>query len=343
MDLINQNIKWYESTFEAFEQGLNGEKSTSVHAIRRDAIRRFKDLGFPTKYQEEWRFTNIDPITKIAFQPVLRYDVNGVTKKDIQPSIVDDAHLLVFVDGMFSSELSDVHSLPPEVTAGSLHGLLKNHPEPADLPMMNLKSGVENAFTALNTAFLWDGALIFVPKGVVLDSPIQLLFVASDRRDASAAQPRNIIAAGMGSRFKIIETYVGLANNTYLTNAVTDITLEENSEVEHEKFQIEGMNAFHIGTTTVELGRASRYTSNAVAMGGSIVRNNLTARFTAEGAECVLNGLSLGSRTQLVDNHTLIDHAKPHCTSHELYKAILDGASKGVFNGKVLVRIDAQK
>ena len=156
--------------------------------------------------------------------------------------------------------------------------------------------GEENAFTALNTAFLWDGAFISVPQGAILENPIQLLFIATNREQVYAAQPRNLIIAGIDSQFKIVETYVGLAKNTYLTNSVTEIALGDNSIVEHDKFQIEGINAYHVGTTRLQMNAASRYTSNVISLGGSIVRNNLIARFDAEGAECTLNGLSLGQR-----------------------------------------------
>ncbi|MGD0037189.1 MAG: Fe-S cluster assembly protein SufD [Bacteroidota bacterium] len=343
MQVINQNIKWYQSKFEAFEQSLNGAKSTQVHAIRRDAMHRFVELGFPTTRQEEWRFTNVLPITKIEFQPILRYELNGVTKQDIQRYILDDAVRLVFVNGIFSPELSDIGSLPTGMEAGNLTEILNNHPKIIQPYINHLAIGEENAFTALNTSFLWNGAYISVPQRTVLESPIQLLFIATDREQVYIAQPRNIIIAGIDSQFKIVETYIGLAKNTYLTNTVTEIVLGDNSVVEHDKIQIEGMNAYHIGTTHLQMNAASRYTSNVISLGGSIVRNNLTACFNAENAECILNGLSLGKGTQVVDNHTVIDHAKPHCSSHELYKSILDDASKGIFNGKVFVRKDAQK
>jgi len=343
MQLIDQNIKWYQSKFEAFEQSLNGAKSTSVHAIRRNAMQRFIELGFPTTRQEEWRFTNISPISKTEFQPILRYELNGVTKDDIRPYVLDNALLLVFINGMFSPELSDIGSLPAGMLAGSIAEILNKHPEAIQSHINRLMMGEENAFTTLNTAFLWDGAFISVPRGVVLENTIQLLFVATNREQAYAAQPRNLIIAGIDSQFKIVETYVGLAKNTYLTNAVTEITLGDNSVVEHDKFQAEGINAYHVGTTRLQMNAASRYTSNVISLGGSIVRNSITARFDAEGAECILNGLSLGKGTQVVDNHTVIDHAMPRCSSHELYKSILDGASKGIFNGKVFVRKDAQK
>jgi Fe-S cluster assembly protein SufD len=306
-------------------------------------MQRFKELGFPTTRQEEWRFTNILPITKIQFQPILRNELHGVTKSDLQPYALDHALRLVFVDGMFSQELSDSSSHPAGLIAGSLAETLKKHPDTIQSYFNYLVMGEENAFTTLNTAFLWDGAYISVPQGVILENPIQLLFVATHREQVYAAQPRNLIIAGIDSQCKIIEMYVGLAQNTYLTNTVTEISLGDNAVVEHDKFQVEGVNAYHIGTTHVQMNAASRFTSNVISLGGSIVRNNLTARFDAEGAECILNGLSLGRGTQVVDNHTVIDHAKPHCTSHELYKSILDGASKGIFNGKVFVRKDAQK
>lgn len=343
MQVIDQNINWYQSKFEAFEQSLNGAKSTSVHAIRRDAMHRFVELGFPTARQEEWRFTNILPITKIEFQPILRYELNGVTRKDIQRYTLDNAIRLVFIDGIFSPELSDIGSLPVGMTASNLTEMLNKHPEIIQPHINHLAIGEENAFTALNTAFLWNGAFISVPQGAVLENPIQLLFIATDREQVYITQPRNIIVAGIDSQFKIVETYVGLAKNTYFTNTVTEIVLGDNSIVEHDKFQVEGINAYHIGTTHLQMNAASCYTSNVISLGGSIVRNGLIAHFDAEGAECILNGLSLGESTQLIDNHTVIDHAKPHCSSHELYKSILDGTSKGVFNGKVFVRKDAQK
>ncbi len=343
MQVIDQNIKWYQSKFEAFEQSLNGAKSTPMHAIRRDAMHRFVELGFPTTRQEEWRFTNILPITKIEFQPILSYELNGVTEKDILQYTLDDALRLVFIDGIFSKELSNINSYPIGITAGSLTEISREHPETIRSYINNMLMGEENAFTALNTAFLLDGAFILVPRGIVLENPIQFLFIATDREKVYAAQPRNLIVAGIDSQFKIVETYVGLSKNTYLTNTVTEIALGSNSVVEHDKFQVEGINAYHIGTTHVQMDAASRYVSNVISLGGSIARNNLTARFNAEGAECILNGLSLGRGTQVVDNHTVIDHAKPRCSSHELYKSILDDASKGIFNGKVFVRKDAQK
>jgi Fe-S cluster assembly protein SufD len=343
MQSMNQNISWYQSKFEVLEQSLNGEKSTLVHALRRSAMTRFSELGFPTTRQEEWRFTNISTIAATAFQPILHYELNGVTEQDIRPYRLAHAIQVIFIDGMFSPELSNIGILPAGMMAGSLGEMLKKHPETVQSSINHFVMGDENTFTLLNTAFLWDGAFISVPHGSILDTPIQLLFVATNHEEVFAAQPRNLIIAGADSQFKIVETYIGLAKNTYLTNAVTEISLGDNSIVEHDKFQGDSINAYHIAATHMHMKKASRYTSNVISIGGSIVRNNIIVRFDDERAECILNGLSLGSGTQVVDNHTVIDHAKPHCISHELYKSILNGKSKGVFNGKIFVRKDSQK
>jgi Fe-S cluster assembly protein SufD len=343
MQSTDQNIKWYQSKFEAFEQGLNGAKSTSIHAIRRDAMHRLMELGFPTTRQEEWRFTNVSPIMKNAFHPIFRYELNGVSKSDIQPYLVEGAVQMVFINGLYSPELSDSGLFPAGVVAGSLKDMVKDQTVNIQSYIHQWKMGEENAFTMLNTAFLWDGAFLSVRQGVVLENPVQLLFIQTDREQMYASQPRNLIVAGIESQFKIIETYIGLGNNTYLTNSVTELVLGDHSVVEHEKCQVENINAYHIGTTYVQMQAASHYTSNSISLGGAIVRNNIIACLDAEGSECTLNGLSLGRGTQVIDNHTVIDHSKPRCSSHELYKSILDDGSKGIFNGKVFVRKDAQK
>jgi Fe-S cluster assembly protein SufD len=229
------------------------------------------------------------------------------------------------------------------VLAGSLAEIAKKHPKNVQPHIAQFVRGDENGFTALNTAFLVDGAFISIPQDVVFEKVIQILFVAAHNDAAIAVQPRNIILAATASQCKIVETYAGPDGAVYLTNAVTEVHLKDGAIVEHNRIQVEGCDSFHVSTVHVQLEKASRYRSNAVGLGGSIVRNNITAVFHGEGGECILNGLTVESGTQVVDNHTTIDHAVPHCESHELYKAILDDASKGVFNGKVFVRKDAQK
>ena len=195
---------------------------------------------------------------------------------------------------------------------------------------------------SLNTAFLQDGAFIYIPDGTILEESIQLLFFASERKPFLVS-PRNLIIVGKRSSVSIVESYVALTDQSYLTNAVTEIVAGDESVIEHDKLQNESLKAFHVAMIQARLGAKAQFTSNSIAVGGSIVRNNVTVVLDAERSECTLNGLSLGTGTQVIDNHTTIDHAKPHCASHELYKAILDGRSKGVFSGKIFVRPGAQK
>jgi len=201
----------------------------------------------------------------------------------------------------------------------------------------------ENAFSALSAAFLLDGAFVFIPDKTILKEPIQLLFISTSAEAEFVTFPRSLIVVGSNSQVSIIETHVGLENNVYFSNAVSEVVVGENSVVEYDTVEDESEGAFHIGTTHVHQERNSTFTSNAISYGGALVRNNVTAVLDGEGAECTLNGLYVVAGEQHVDNHTTIDHAKPHCSSHELYKGILAGRSKGVFNGKILVRKDAQK
>ena len=335
----------YLAHFRLFEKGLNGEAAADIHRLRTSAIRRFAELGFPTTHNEEWRFTNIASIVRGDFEPVLAYANDGVTQKEINHFIFEGEKgiRLVFLNGHFSRELSTLSRLPAGARVDSLASVLRDDPGLAIGHVNSCAKFEDNAFIALNTAFLQDGAFISVPDGVAIEEPIHILYVATGRQGTFLIHPRNLILAGKGSRLSIAESYVSLAGNTYLTDTVSEIVVGREAVVEHDTLQEESAGAYHIGATHIELGAGSTFTSNSVALGGSIVRNNVTAVFGGEGSECTLNGLSLSTGHQLIDNHTTIDHAVPRCVSHELYKAILDGESRGVFNGKIFVRPDAQK
>jgi len=342
MTSSNQTIQWYQSHFDAFERTLNGESKSSLHQLRREAIGKFRDSGFPTTRNEEWKYTNITPITRTDFVPVTSYDVAGITRDRLREFSFGTRHQLVFIDGHFSPELSTTAELPTGVWCGSLAGAHKQIGDQVGRYLGTQVEIDETPFVSLNTAFINDGAFIFIPDGIVLEDSVHLLFVASGKRDVLLA-PRNLVVLGNTSQASIVESYVALNDERYLTNAVTEIVLGESAVLEHDKLQIESTNAFHVAMIYARLGKQSVFTSNSIAVGGAIVRNNVTANLDAEGIECTLNGLSIGTGSQLIDNHTTIDHAKPHCESHELYKAILDGQSRGVFNGKIFVREQAQK
>jgi Fe-S cluster assembly protein SufD len=197
-----------------------------------------------------------------------------------------------------------------------------------------------NAFTALNTAFLHDGALIVVPRNVAVAAPVHLLFIATQKQTAS--YPRCLVIAESGSTITIVEDFVALQNDAYFTNAVTEMALANNAHVKHIRVQRDSGEAFHIANCAVSLGRASRYQSVSVALGARISRYNLNVLEAAEGAECTIDGLALIDGQQLADTHTLIDHASPHGVSRQLHKCIVDGAAHAVFNGKIMVRKGAQ-
>jgi Fe-S cluster assembly protein SufD len=196
---------------------------------------------------------------------------------------------------------------------------------------------------ALNTAFAEDGALIEIPRGLVVEEPIHLLFVSTPGTEPAVSHPRNLILAGRESQATIIEAYVGLGDGVYFTNAVSEIVTAEGAVIDHYKLQGESEKAFHVATVQGLQERSSSLNSHNLSFGAALTRNDVNSVLDAEGAECTLNGLFVVAGRQHVDNHTTLDHAKPHCNSHELYKGILDGQAVGVFNGKIMVRKEAQK
>jgi len=334
---------WYAAKFDEFERTLNGESHSPVHALRRDALARFAAVGFPTTADEEWRFTNVSPIARVQFTPGVAVDPATIAPGVVERLAIAGAARLVFINGLYAPALSSLPALPRGVRAGSLAQALREDPDLVGRYLARQVRAEENAFTALGTAFLRDGAFVYMEKNALLEFPVQCIFLGTGSGGPVVCSVRNLFVIGEGARASIVETYAGTGPGVYWTNSVTEISLGRSAVAEHDKVQTESAGAFHTGTTHVRLDGQSVFTSNCVSMGGSLVRNNVTAVFGGENAECTLNGLSLATGTQLVDNHTVIDHAVPHCASHELYKSILDGSSRGVFNGKIFVREDAQK
>ena len=199
----------------------------------------------------------------------------------------------------------------------------------------------KSSFSALNTAFLEDGVFVLVPRGAVVEEPIHLVFLSEADGEPSVSNPRVLILAEANSQARIIESHLG--RGTYFSNAVTEIACGDGAVLEHYKLQRESVSAFHVQTLAAAQGRAARFDSHNFCLGAALARTDIDVLFQAEGGECSLNGLFVTAGTQHIDNHTLVDHAKPHCTSRQFYKGILDGKSRGVFHGKVIVRPDAQK
>jgi Fe-S cluster assembly protein SufD len=313
-----------------------------LRPIRQAAARRFAELGFPTRRDEEWRFTPIAPIVETPFAPAARI---SLSTDAIRPYTYDafSNSRVVIVNGHFAAELSSLNALPKGVQVLSFADALDSQAGLSERHFARYASFENQPFVALNTALFTDGVFISIPRNAVVEQPIHVVVVSTTREEAVISHPRVLIVAGENSQATVIETYAGSEERVYLTNAVTEIVLAENAVVDHYKVQRESAQGYHIATLQVQLARASNFSSHSISLGGAITRNDVNAVVADEGCECTLNGLYMGHDRQLVDNHTFIDHAMPHCNSHELYKGILDGRSRGVFNGKILVRQDAQK
>jgi Fe-S cluster assembly protein SufD len=308
-----------------------------LEETRATAGARFAALGFPTVRDEDWRFTSVAPIAT-ADWPVAA--AAALPPEQIDTFLYADApHRVVFVNGRFVPALSRTDGLP----AGTRVGSLAQDADPAIQRHFNrLSESDTRAFAALNTAFSDDGAYVVVPEDAILDAPIQLLFV-SETAQPAMTHPRALVVLGKGSQSQIVETYVGRPGQVYFTNAVTEIFVGENAVLDHYKVQEESEAAYHVASMHIRAERSATFSSHSFALGGKLTRNDVVATMAGEGAECTLNGLYLADGERLVDNHTTIDHAMPHCPSHEIYKGILGGKARAVFNGKIIVRQDAQK
>lgn len=333
------------SAFEKFEREGQERTPSWLQALHKGGIAHFAELGFPTREHEEWRFTNVAPIARMPLE-ALEAPAGRVKEKDLERFSFKGfkARRLVFVDGFFSSELSS--KIP--VSNKGLKILNLEDAARGNFPFTSHHLGRyarydDNPFAALNTAFLRDGAVVLVPARQVEEEPIHIIYVSTGAKPNAMTNPRTLIIAQTGSQAKVVEQYVSLADAPSLTNAVTEIVVEENAVLEHCKIQEESSRAYHVATIQTHQGRASNLISHSISMGGSLARNTITCALEGEKIECTLNGLYLGADDQLVDHHTAIHHNQPNCNSHEYYHGILDGRSTGVFNGKIFVRPEAQK
>lgn len=308
----------YLAAFSGFERAHAGDPAALVK-LRQEAMERFAALGFPTTDDEEWRFTPLAPLTRTAFELPTPNDAVAGRSRFVAPA------------------------LPAGVVVCPLAEALAKYPEQVLAHLARYAEYEEQPFVALNTAFLHDGLFVYLPAGKVVAEPIELQFVPPVSARPLVWHRRVLVVAERGSQATLVERYTGPAETPYFTSAVTEIVVGDEANIDHYKAQEEGSAACHVATTQVRMSRGSKFRSHAVHFGGRLVRNDVNAYLAGEGCECTLNGLSHGHGEQLIDNHTRIDHAKPHCASHELYKTILDGKAHGVFNGKIYVHLDAQK
>ena len=330
----------YLAEFERLQRELPAGEPAAVKALRRLAIERFAALGFPTSRQEEWRQTNVAPISQGTFHRPAS-DPEAVDPEQIAPFDFAAAARLVFVDGRFSARLSSLGSLPEGVVVTSLAQALERTPEKVEPWLGQLARFDNHPFVALNTAFLRDGAFVSVPRGASV-GPVHLLFLSSSENGhATVSFPRNLIVTGENSQLSLVETYAG--TGAYFNCPVTELAVGPNSAVDHYKVQRESREAFHMATFQLLGSRDCVPSSHSISLGGALVRNDVNAVLDGEGVDCILNGLYLAEGAQHVDTHMRVEHAKPHCASHELYKGVLDGKARSIFNGLIHVHKGAQK
>jgi Fe-S cluster assembly protein SufD len=334
----------YSKGFQEFRKEAAGKGIPWIESLREEGIKRFLELGFPTPENEDWRFTNVTPIARTAFS----IEKNG--HKQVPPAALDRFTFpklktirLVFVDGTYTQELSDVSLLPQGVEVTSLASALKIKDELVKKYLSKYADFKDEAFTALNTAFMQDGGFIYIPRGIRLKEPVHLLYITAKSDNATITNPRNLIIIEDNCEANIIEHYVSLDESVYFSNVVTELVVGENSSVGHYMIECESRKAFNVSTLRVEQGRSSNIRSHSVLLGGALVRNNVHPVLAGEGCDSLINGLYMSTGRQHMDNYMKVEHASPHCDSRQFYNGVLDGRSRGVFHGRIIVHKDAQK
>ena len=334
----------YVTDYEAFSR--NGDLGVPqwLEDLRRAAIQQFSTAGFPTSRDEQWRFTKVSHLTETRFalangeRPTLSL---GEVRRHVLEAGKDQC--LVFVNGIYSKELSSTGGVPDGVVAGSLRAVASSGSERVERHLAKYAKTADNPFTALSTAFMSDGAFLYVPQNVVLGEPIQLLFLTASAGRPVVSHPRNLIVVDRNAAASVIESHIGLVDGTYWTNAVTEAVVQENARLHLYRVQREGPRANHTATTQSHQRRDSNFTLTTIEIGAALSRHNINAVLAGEGAECSLYGLTQIQGNQHVDHHTTIEHAQPRCNSWEFFNGIYDDESRGVFTGRIVVQPGAQQ
>jgi Fe-S cluster assembly protein SufD len=339
-----ERLRNYLDAFSAF--GVRAERQAAwLRALREHAFARFCEAGFPTTKDEDWRFTNVNPIAQTPFE--LARDARGSAAAyadALEPIRIPGAACqLVFINGRFVPDLSDFGPLPQGVQVGSLAQAIAENSQALETHLGRYVNVERDAFCALNTAFLEDGAYVYLPRRTVLEAPICLLFLSLPGEDPQMTHPRNLIVAEDQTEASVVEDYISLGSGVFLSNAVTELVAGEDAVISHHLVEREDRQAFHISTLRTQQARSASLSSHSVLLGGGLVRNNVHPVLAGAGGECLINGLFVGSGQQHIDNYMLVEHASPHCSSRQFYNGILDGYSHGVFHGRIIVHKDAQK
>jgi Fe-S cluster assembly protein SufD len=309
---------------------------------RRDlAAKRFAEVGFPTTRQEDWRFTNIAPIADTKFAPASGSFAQAASL--VAGVNVPGALRLAIVNGQFAAGLSDLSTMPKGIRIAGLRDGARDGTDGLEQHLGTVFSIDAHPFAALNTANLDDGVAIFVTAGAVVETPIHIVTVTGGDGQPVAAHPRVLVVAGANSQVKIAQTFIGVTDDVYFNNAVVEVVVNDGAIVDYYTDQRESERAYHVANIQAHVSAKGVFSSHAFSTGARIQRHDVGIALKGEGADCTMNGVYLADGERLIDTHTSLDHAMPHCTSHELYKGILAGKAKAVFNGRIIVRLDAQK
>ena len=334
-----QALLRYSTEFTDFNQRLAHQPAWLV-ALRREGYTRFAETGFPTTHDEDWRFTNVAPVAQTRFhlgEPV------KLGAADVEKFGTGNFSCrLVFVNGHFSPELSHIPALPEGVRIGGLEAQVSADPQSIEHHLGHYLNFYRDAFCALNTAFLEDGAYVHVPRNTVLEEPVYLLYISAGRAN-SMDHPRNLIVVEENSQATIVEDYVSLDGASAFSNAVTELVAAQAAVVSHYMIVRENEQTYNFSTLRIQQERGSNVATHSLLLGGALVRNNVHPVLAGEGAECLINGLFMANGRQHMDNYMLVEHASAHCNSRQFYNGILNGQSHGVFHGRIIVHKDAQK
>ena len=336
---------WFSTLFRMYEQSLNGHSNHPNATFRKAAFAKFEQLDFPTMRDEDWKYTSVKRIFQRSFQEGKAVDLTAEQVKAFQFEGLETVNL-VFINGVWDKDLSDLSRLPEEVQLQTLEEAIEDKTNKGWIETQTEQEGGtgKNTFLPLNHAFASNGIFIKVAKNYAFSTPIHLLNISVSGEEAHLTHPQLFVWAGVSSEVSIIESYHSLnEEGAYFNNTANYFDVEANSNVHHYRLQYENQDAFQINNTIVRQHRDSTYSSYAVDLGGRMVRNNLSTELLDSGTMTNYYGVYLGTGNQHIDNQTFIDHAVLHCNSNELYKGILTDKSRGVFNGKVMVRQDAQK
>jgi Fe-S cluster assembly protein SufD len=339
-----QALQNYSESFGELEKSSANREHAWLRKLRQDAFARFAETGFPTSRDEDWRFTNLSAVAQTPFR-LVRNGHRLPSRGDLASYYVARAACqLVFVDGRFAPDLSSLGGLPDRVKVANLAGEIALHPAAIEPHLGRYLNIRRDAFSALNTAFVEDGAYVHVSKGVVLEGPVHLLFISLGHGAPVVSHPRNLIVAEENSQAVIVEDYISLGQGEKaLCNTVTELVAGDHSVISHYMIEREHGQAFNVSTLRIQQGRAADVSSHSVLIGGALVRNNVHPVLAGEGGECLINGLFIANGRQHLDNYMLVEHASPHCGSRQFYNGILDGHAHGVFHGRIIVHKDAQK